>query len=279
MRTDRIGRAATAAAMIVVAVTAAGCEKKAPKGQVVATVNGQDITRRDVMAELQAARVPANVDVKAVQPLATQQIVDRSLLVAEAKKEGLDKTPDYLAMQRRATDQLLAEQLVAKWAKQLREPSDADVRAYIADNPHMFGERKVLAVDQVRASQAGLDLKQFEPAKTMDQVIAILNAQHQRFDRGRSTIDTVRLTKAAAKQIADLPPGMPFINGDGSNVIFSVVSGSSDQPLPDAAQPNVAKAAMREIAMRKTVGDQIKSLKTGAKIEYQPGFAPPKPRG
>jgi peptidyl-prolyl cis-trans isomerase C len=272
VRVGSIGRHLAVAGMA--AMMLSGCGSKTPNGQVIATVNGDDITRRDLAAELQANKAPATIDIKAVQPVVTEQIVNRKLLVEEAKRQGLDKTPDYLAAEQRSQELILAQQLVSKWASQITQPSDADLQGFIDSNPQMFANRKVFALDQLRTSASGIDPKQLEPLKTMDQVIAFLQSKSHQFKRGHASLDSVTIPKAAFDQLTALPPGMPFINIANGELIASVITGAEDNPVTGPDQNALAKAAMQQQAIGKSVTDQVKSLKAAAKIDYQPGYAP-----
>ena len=60
-------------------------------GQVVAVVNGQEITQGEVNAELNGQQLPAGADRKKMMSEIVQQIVSRKLLVDKAKQQGLEQ--------------------------------------------------------------------------------------------------------------------------------------------------------------------------------------------
>src|SRR4029079_16187186 len=67
-----------------------------PTGQVVATVNGQEITLRELNAELGAAPPPIDPKAaKAAEQAALRSIIGRKVLAGAAREQGLDKTPDF----------------------------------------------------------------------------------------------------------------------------------------------------------------------------------------
>jgi len=256
----------------------AGCGDKTPNGQVVATVDGADVTRRDLTTELQAsgagAALPADA-MKKLQPQLTEQVVSRKLLVAQAKKEGIDKTPEYLATVQRASEMLLVQQLIQRWGSKLDVPSDGDVQAYIAANPQMFAQRKLFVVDQVRGGAAGIDSAALTPLKTNDAVAALLQSKKQPVERGQSTIDSIALSPAQYQQLLRLPPGEPIVSINNGMLMSNVITEVRNAPVPDDRQVQAAKTAMAQQAGRTMVENQLRSLKQAAKIDYQPGFAPP----
>jgi peptidyl-prolyl cis-trans isomerase C len=273
------GRRAAMLAALGAASFLGACHKSggAPAGQVVATVDGDDVTLRDVQTELAAAKVPANIDVKKVQPLVVDQIVNRKLLVEEAKKEKLDKSPEYLAAEHRVRETVMAEMLIQRWGSKLTPPNSDKIQGFISDNPQMFPDRKAITLDQIRTKAAGLDPNALKPLNTNDAVIAYLTQQKHPFERGTATLDTATLPKQTVSQIEGLAPGMPFVVAQNDTVLINAVIDEKPAPIPDKQWPAIATQALTKQALDTLVRDQLKSLRGSAKINYQDGFAPPKP--
>lgn len=257
----------------------AGCGgDKTPSGQVVASVDGADVTRRDLVTELQASGAGASLSpemMKKVQPELVQQVVNRKLLVAQAKKEGIDKTPEYLAAVQRATEMMLAEQLVQRWGSKQEKPSDADAQAFIAGNPQMFGQRRLYLVDQIRSSAEGIDPAMLAPLKTNDAVAQLLQSKRHPMERGQATIDSMALSPAQYAQLAKLTPGEPIVAMNNGMLTSNVIVEVRNAPVPEDRQVVAAKTALAQQTGRTMVENQLRSLRQTAKVEYQPGFAPP----
>jgi EpsD family peptidyl-prolyl cis-trans isomerase len=265
--------------MLAVAVVGlSGCGSKTPSGQVVANVDGDDITRRDLVTELQASgngATPSEDNLKKLQPALVQQVVNRKLLVAQAKKEGIDKTPEYLAAVQRAGEVLMVQQLIQRWGSKLDVPSEGEVQAFIAANPQMFGERKVFVVDQIRSTASGISPAQLQPLKTNDAVAAFLQSQRHPVERGQATLDSMQMSQAQYNQLVKLPAGEPIVAISDGMLMSNVISDIRNAPVPEDRQMTAAKAALAQQAGRTMVENQIRSLRQSAKIDYQPGFAPP----
>jgi EpsD family peptidyl-prolyl cis-trans isomerase len=272
------GRYLPMAALLAMGVLAGCGGDKTPSGQVVASVEGADVTRRDLIAELQASGAGGNVSpdmMKKLQPELAQQVVNRKLLVAQAKKEGIDKTPEYLAAVQRADEMLLAQQLIQRWGSKLDKPSDSDAHAFIAANPQMFGERKIFLVDQVRGSAAGVDAAALTPLKSNVAVAQLLRTKGHPVERGQAQIDSMALNKAQYDQLLRLPPGEPIVAMNNGVLMSNVIVEARNVPVPEDRQLVAAKEAMAQQGARTMVENQLRSLRQSAKIEYQPGFAPP----
>ncbi|WP_277969473.1 SurA N-terminal domain-containing protein [Sphingomonas echinoides] len=254
-----------------------GCDKKVG-GQVVAVVNGEEVTQQEVNAELQGANIPATADRKAIMAQVVQQIVDRKLLVQKAKAEGLDKSPSYLEQLRRGEDALIINLLTTKAAKGVSLPDATAVDKFIADNPTLFSQRKRYTLDQISFPQPSDQavLRQLEPAHSLEAVAATLSAAGIRFTRGTNTLDTAMLAPAVAAKIAALPAGEPFVTPDKGQIVASVITATTPAPTADAQARPAALELLRRQSLGNAMQKQLEAARASAKITYQPGFAPPK---
>jgi peptidyl-prolyl cis-trans isomerase C len=262
----------------VLLVMIGGCAKK-PGGQVVAVVNGEEITQQELNAELQSARIPQGVDQKKLMPVLLQRIVERKLIVQLAKTDGLDKTPSYLEQLRIGQENLLATQYASKIAKTIALPDTAAVDQFIAASPTLFSGRKRYTLNQIvfaQPSDSAL-IRQLIPAHSLDAIAAVLSADHLQFARGVGKLDTASLPPQIANKLAALPPGEPFLLPDNGRIVASVIQSTEPLPVP----PEQAKPAAVNMLRQKALGDamhkKLDDARTAATISYAPGFAPPKP--
>ena len=263
-----------AASMLLVS----GCGKKVG-GQVVAVVNGQEVTQGELNAELNGQTIPQGADRKAVMAQLLQQIVTRKLLVSRAKDQGLDKSPSYLAQVQRAQDQVLIGMLAANTAKTVAVPDAAGASRFMEQNPSLFAGRKRYQLDQIAFAvtpDAALAAK-LKAAKTMPDVEAVLKASGITWRTGTTQLDTATLPPAVAKQIAALPAGEPFLVPQGGQVVANVIRSSEPIPVsPEQAQP-AAVELLRRQAVEQAMRKQVDTARASAAITYAPGFAPPAP--
>ncbi|MFW2830598.1 EpsD family peptidyl-prolyl cis-trans isomerase [Sphingomonas sp. ID0503] len=261
------------------ALALAACGPKAPEGQVVATVDGEEVTLPEVNAEAQAANVPADADKKQIMPALVKQVVDRKLLVEVAKEKGIDKSPEFLVQKRRMEELLMAELLAKQLVGGLAVPTKADIDKFMGENPSIFAQRTGYALEQIRFARptdASL-VKQLEPANTLDEVAAILTKNNVKFERGPAQLDAGTLPPEVAKRIRELPAGMPFVVPTGQIITVSVVKASQPIAVPQAAAQQLAANALRQQNAGKTLTQTLDAQRAKAKITYQPGYAPPAP--
>ena len=263
-------------AVCLVMMLTSGCGKKVG-GQVVAVVNGQEITQGEVNAELGNQQIPPGVDRKAVMGQVVQQIVNRKLLVDRAKEQGLDKSPTYLGQIQRAEDAVLINMLASNVGKTLPVPDTAATSTFIAQNPSLFTGRKRYQLDQIifPATASPVLTAKLKAAKTMAEVEAALTSQNIQFKRGTGAIDTGNIPPAAAVQIAALPNGEPFVVPQGGQVVVNVVRSTEAVPVPNEQAQPAAIELLRRQAVEQAMHKQLDSARASAKITYAPGFTPP----
>ena len=253
-----------------------GCEAK-PEGQVAAVVDGEEVTLTELNAELANAKIPDNVDKKLVQRQALQRIIERKLLANAARKDGLDQSPDFIVRRQALEDSLLVQLLGQKVARGIKVPTAADTDKFMAANPNMFGNRVIYAVDQIRfATPAREDyLKQLAAAKTMPEVVAVLDSLKIKYERGNVQVDSAQVPAPMLAQIQKVPAGEPFVVPMGQMVAVSLITDTKPAPLGgDQIRPAAANA-VRNQELGKALQARLKAEQSAAKIEYQPGFAPP----
>jgi len=262
---------------IVIALAASSCQKKA-EGQTVAIVNNEEITAAELNAELSASGSRAVGDTKEARAAALQRLIDRKLVVQQAKKDGLDKSPEYLNQQRRLNEDLLINMLISRQANTSQVPSADEISRYEAGRPEIFTNREVWSLDQILypLPKDKAVIAKIAAAKTLDEVAQALTESHSQFTRNSKKLDTAILPHPIYEQISKLPAGEPFIVPGPDRAVASVITAREPAPLSAEQARQVALAALKRENIQKIIQDRVKGLRGSAKIEYQAGFGPPK---
>lgn len=276
MRNKAIMMAGAAALL----VGTSGCSKK-PGGQVVAVVNGEEITSQELNVELNNAHLPPGIDQKKVMPVLLQRIVDRKLVTQLAKNDGLDKTPTFLAQSRIQSENLLANAYAGKLAKTISLPDAATVDAFINNTPSIFSQRKRYTLAQIVFNPPAdpAFLQKLAPDHTLDAIAATLTAAQVQFVRSVGKLDTGAIPPEIATKIQALPPGEPFMLPDNGRIVASVIQSAEPVPVtPEEARP-IAVNVLRQKSLQDALGKKLQAARSSATISYESGFAPPKPAG
>lgn len=264
-------------ALTSLSLALAGCQKKA-EGQVVAVVNGEEITSNELNAEIAELNVPASADKTRVRAEVLQRMVERRLLAQAAKDSGLDRDPTYVSQERRMKEQLLVSMYGKKAFDTVAVPDSAKVDQYISSHPTLFGGRTRYKLDQI-VFDPPADTKKLQPLTglhSMADIAGWLNKEGIKFQRGGNTMDSAGVPPDVMAKIKALPAGEPFIVPNNGKVVVSVITGSEPVAVPaDQARPLAVQAIRRE-ELNKIGEQRLKEAKAKAKIEYQPGYEPPK---
>ncbi|HZV57967.1 MAG TPA: EpsD family peptidyl-prolyl cis-trans isomerase [Sphingobium sp.] len=252
------------------------CQKKA-EGQVVAVVNGEEITLSELNAEIGDLNIPASADKTLVRAEVLQRMVERRLMAQAAKDAGLDRDPTYINQERRMKERLLVSLYGKKAFDTVEVPSQAKIDQYIAAHPDMFAERKRYRLDQLMFDIPSdvNRMKELDSAHSMADVIAVLNRWGVQFQRGTGALDSAQVPAETMKRITALPPGEPFIVPNGGKAVVSVITASEPIVLTAEQVRPMAAQAIRNEELNQIGQQRLAEAKAKAKIEYQTGYEPP----
>ena len=247
-----------------------GCHSKtarAPSGQVVATVNGQEITQRELQVEMAGTTAATPAAQKAARQAALDRIVRRLILSNAAAEEGLDKEPNFAILYERARQALLIQLMESKVAASVPAPSNEEVTQFIQTNPNIFAERKLLDVDQIRAPRPNDPkiIAKMVPLKTLDEIAAFLTQNRITFQRGINVMDTVGQDPKVVNAVMALPPHEVFIVSSGNEIMMNQIRESRVQPFTGPNATRYASGLLRQQHIREAVTKKVARLVTNGR--------------
>ena len=278
-------RGALVAAAACVAL--AGCHfpgldggQKAPTGQVVATVDGREVTLRELNAEMGSAAYPDPKTRKVAEQQALRNIVARIVLANAARAQGLDKTPDFALQKQRAVDSVLAQALQQKLIAGVPQPTKDEAQNYVSSHPDTFLERKVFVVDQIRMPRVPLEvLKALEPLKTMEEIEVVLNKDNIPHQRADATLDAVGADPRLVDFILKLPANEVFVLPANDGLLVNRVKETKVIPFTGDAATQYATKWLTRQRTQESVSRSFNQLlsASSSKIQFNKDYAPPKP--
>ncbi len=247
-----------------------------PAGQVIAVVNGEEITQVELNAEITALSVPPTGDKEEIRRQILQQLVDRRLMAQVAKEEGFDRDPEFINLERKMREELLVRMYGQKVAETVGIPDPAAVKRFLAENPGKFSQRVTYDVDQVVFDFPSDQkvLKALEADKSLAEVERTLARFKVRYSRGTNKLDSASVPVAALKQIQSLPSGEPFVIPTQGRITVSVITGSRPVPTTEQDAAPLAAQEIRAENLTKVLQTRLDDAKSKADVTYQDGFAP-----
>lgn len=261
---------------LVAALAVAGCDKQ-PEGQVVAVVNGDEITLQQVNTELGSTQLPEGEAANQVRNMALANVVNRRLVAGIARDEQIDSSPEFIIRRQQLEENLLAQMLSQKVARTVKQPTAAEIDKFIADNPQIFANRIMLGVDQIRFPTPARNdyIKALEGADSMTAVVAVLNRLGIRFERGNVPVDSANLPRPVFNQVMSVGTREPFIIPSPAGVTVSQIVATRPAPVTGAQARPAAVSLLQRQAVAAELEKRLEAAKADAGIDYQPGFGPP----
>lgn len=263
------GRELRLASIGCIALALASCGSGKPEGEVVATVNGHEITAQDLDAE---ARANGLLNADRNRPALLKRVINRSLFAQSAHDQKLDDYPGYPSDRVRLEQTALAEKALQKLGQYQTKPSEAQVTAFMASHPFAFADRQKIKLDQVT-----LNVPAPQTAKSLaslDMVTVFYKRLGLPFQRTSMAVDTLSLANDAAKSIVTLPLGRTFFTSQTNQTTANAVVERQPIRLSSIDESNLAKAmTQRELALER-IRAENQRLYANAKIVYAVGYSP-----
>jgi EpsD family peptidyl-prolyl cis-trans isomerase len=250
--------------LALLALPTAACEKAAadrPAAQLAAKVNGTEIS----IHQLRAGG-SGNV------AQALEKVIDRELLVQKALADKLDRDPQVVQSIENARRQVLAQAYLDRSVSAAAGSSRDEVRAFYAENPALFAQRRVYRLRELTlsASAETVDLLRAEAAKARDleELAGWLRRRGAKFRVDGLTQPAEQLPLSQLPQLARMKPG--------EIAVFATPLGASAIQLVHAeeapfTEQQAAPLIEQFLAGRKrleTAAAEVKRLREVATIEY-----------
>lgn len=259
-------------------VALSGCGKKEPTGQVVATLDGKEITAIDLSTEMQGFQAPNPQIRKQAEQQALDAILARRAIAAAAKKAEIDKTPGYAQQEQRAKEMLLVQMWQQKIAKSVPPPSKEEIDRFIATHPDLYAKRKVFQVAQIRMPRTNDPklLADLRPLNTLESISSLLSARNIPFRTGADRIDALAADPAMIEQIMKLPPGEVFVVPAGNLLTINQITSTTEVPVANDIATKHATQYLTQTRTREAVGRQFQSVIAAARkdVKYSKAFQP-----
>jgi len=245
-------------------------------GQVVAVVEGHEITSLELRNELSGFSSADPKVMKAARDQALQQIIIRTLLADRAREQKLDKVPQYTLQVRRGQQTLLAQMYESKMFQGVTPPTKQEAENYVLNNPAKFAERRIFILDRIVAPAGALKKEKIAALKTLEELRVVLDQGGIPYQESAAAIDTLTASSETVKGVEKLPPGEVFIFAQGNAWVFNRIASVRSAPFRGDLATGFATEQLRKIQAEDFVRTQIVSMRRAAesKITYSPGYKP-----
>lgn len=263
-------------ALVFVAGLAACGNKEKKAGQALVRVNGEEITVLQVNDELKRAGVRADQQEVATKQL-LESLIDRQLIVEEAVRNKIDRTPDVVRAIELAKTQIIAQAYLQSITSKTVKPSAAEIDEYFQKHPEYFAQRKQFSMQQLVVPNGDFTSELsavVDAAKSLEEVVAWMDKNNVRYARGQLARNTTDMPPEMGSKLMDMHNGQLFIIKEGANTLINALVGVKDNPVAakDAA-PQIAQYLINK-KNKELLDAEVAHLRSAAKIEYLNASAP-----
>lgn len=240
-------------------------------GQVLARVNGEEITIYELNNELSRMKISEETR-EVMSRNILKSLVVRTIFEQNAKKNKLDRAPNIMMDIERSKSTVLAKAYLQSQMVKKPEPSRSEIEAYIFDNPSIFANRAYYTFDTIILSN---DYLSKEKTERWESVTDLDDIESELLQEG---LDYKRMPYTAFSEI--LPAGvlndMPQLKLNG-DVFFIVMKDVSYLNIYKTSRPAVLtgekafSAAAGRLSAKKTKEFLVRleaDAFTSANIEY-----------
>jgi EpsD family peptidyl-prolyl cis-trans isomerase len=267
-------------ALAAMLVLSTGCgERKTPHGEspAAARVNQQEIKLDQInfLLQRQPGLRPEQLDAASRRIL--ERLIEQELAMQKALDLKLDQTPGVVQQVEAARREIVARAYVEHVGESAAKPTAQEIQQYYDDKPALFKERRIYSLQELaieaRPEQIEALRNKLAAAKNIAEFIDYLKAGEFRFSGNQAVRAAEQLPLASLDTIAKLKDGQSLFNGSATGAQVLVLAGSRSQPISlEQAKAPIENFLLNE-RKRKLVEDEIKSLRSKAKIEYAGKFA------
>jgi len=265
---------------VLVAAALAACGKgNGGATQVAAKVNREEISLHQVNYFLQRQPGVAADQVDAASRQTLEGLVDQELMLQAAAEQHIDRDPTVLQAVDAARRDIVVHAYAERLSQDVQKPSMAEVSQYYDSRPALFSKRRLYTLVDTAFAATPAQQKtlraQLSGARSVADVAALLRQAGLRFGTRRSTIGAEALPLTAVDAMGAMREGQShLVSGPREAHVLTIVSAEPAPLSEDEARASIENFLMAD-RKHQALQQQIKALRSTARIEYSGRFAQP----
>ena len=285
MKTQQIGsprHSLLRSVVIAVAVSVtllAGCGDKKEKSasQTAAKVDKAEITVHQINFVLQQQRNlrPEQADAASKQIL--ERLIDQELALQKADNLKIDRDPRVVQQLEAAKREIIARAYLEKVGEAAPKPTPEEIKKYYDEKPALFKERRIYSIQEIgieaKPEQVAELRAKLGASKNINEFVEFLKVNDFKFSANQAVRAAEQLPLQSLDAFAKMTDGQAILNQGPNGVQVVVLASSRSQPVnEEQARPAIEQFLLND-RKRKLIEDDVKAMRTAAKIVYVGKFA------
>ena len=261
----------------------AGCGDKKDKAatQTAAKVNKEEITIHQInlMLAQQRALPPEQAASASAQVL--ERLIDQELALQKAGDQKIDRDGRVMQQIEAARHEIIARAYIEKIGEGAPKPTPAEVNAYYEAHPALFSQRRIYSLQELDIDATPDRIEELKKvlvaAKSFGAFVEFLKSKSIRFKASEAVRAAEQLPLASIDQFASMKDGQAVFSVTPTGaLVLNLVNSRTQTVSAQAAMPAIEQYLLNE-RKRKLIADDLRALRSAAKIEYVGDFALHKP--
>jgi len=246
--------------------------------QVVAKVNGEEVTIHQLNQLLSRVRMPEGEYSQAdLEKQALDSLVEKTLVLQAAKGLKIDREPAVLSALEEAKNKVLIERYVQRTLESVAKPSTEQVQEFYDRFPELFAERKMYVFTKlaISADEAQVErlIEQVKQGLTIEQVVDLLKQQGIKYKRMSEAKVEGKIAGPVLQFLSALQAGdIGYLKMTDGLLVVELHRLLDQSVALDDAKGAIAGQLLLE-ARKKASKKLVDSLKEAAEVEYVGKFA------
>ncbi|MCA3240636.1 MAG: peptidyl-prolyl cis-trans isomerase, EpsD family [Rubrivivax sp.] len=270
-------RLALALVATAVLLSACGEKKDAAASQTAAKVNKDEVTVHQINFVLQQQRNLRPEQAEAASKQVLERLIDQQLALQKAEETKVDRDPRVMQQLEAARREVIARAYLEKVGEAAPKPTPEEIKKYYDEKPALFSQRRIYQIQEIGVEAPADRLPELRAklaaAKNINEFVEYLKASGLRFSGNQAVRAAEQLPLNSLEALAKMQDGQAMVVPTPTGAQVVVLAGSRMQPVTEEqARPAIEQFLVNE-RRRKLVEDDLKAMRTAAKIEYVGKFA------
>ncbi len=269
--------------VLAAALSACGGSKDPAASQVAARVNKEEVTVHQINHALQTQRGLRPEQSELASGRVLERLIDQELVVQKAQSLKMDRDPRVMQQVEASRDEIIARAYLDKIADGVAKPTPEEIAAYYNEHPMLFRERRIYQLQEVSIQAQGPQVDAIRRivggGKPVEELLIYLRANNIPFKTSQVVRPAEQVPLNTLPSLAKLRDGQGMLITGPQGVQVIAVAESRLQPIDEERARPAIEQFMVNDRKRRVVADDLKALRSSAKVEYVGKFAASAPQG